>query len=171
VDLLEAFEGHGVQLAFQELGVESVHVGFEARYVYLSTVLSLHFVAGMNGGSETQPISWGGSVTKRTREDLQFFRGEESPFEHVVPDLAAFYAVNVLLRLRANVGVRSRRKEVDVPLLADDPTGPGTGFEPFWARGREIKRSIGHHWALDLGVRQRRKMCHRRELQRVGERV
>jgi hypothetical protein len=47
VYLLEAFKGHGVQLALQQLGVEGVYVGFQTRYVYLSTVLSLHFVAGM----------------------------------------------------------------------------------------------------------------------------
>ena len=48
VYLLQAFKGHGVHLSLQELGVESVYVCLETRYVYLSTVLSLHFVSGMN---------------------------------------------------------------------------------------------------------------------------
>ena len=58
--LLEAFKRHGVHLSFQKLSVESVYMGFEARYVYLSTVLSLHFVTGMKHRSETQPISLDG---------------------------------------------------------------------------------------------------------------
>ena len=57
VYLLQAFKGHGVHLAFQELGVERVYMGFEARYIYLSAVLSLHFVSVMKSRSEPQPIS------------------------------------------------------------------------------------------------------------------
>ena len=104
--LLEAFERDRVHLALQQLSVEGVYMGFEARYVYLSTVLSLHFVPRMKSRSETHPIS--STVTKCGGEggSLQFLGGEESPLEHVVPDLAAFHAVNVLLRLWASVGVR-----------------------------------------------------------------
>jgi hypothetical protein len=53
----------------------------------------------------------------------------------VVPDLAAFYTVNVLLRLRASVRIRSRRKGVDAPFLTDDSTGLGTRFELLDSRG------------------------------------
>ena len=51
--LFETFEGNGVQLAPQELGVKGIDMGFEARHVYLSTVLGLHFVPGMKHRSET----------------------------------------------------------------------------------------------------------------------
>ena len=126
--------------------MESVYVGFEARDVYLSTVLSLHFVAGMKGRSE---ISW--TVTKCGEgEGLQFLGGEESPFEHVVPDLAAFHTVNVLLRLRASVGVRCGRQEVYIPLLADDSARFGAGLEQFRTRWGEFWRPIGRRRALGL---------------------
>jgi len=61
VYLLEAVKRHGVHLALQKLSVESVYVGFETRYVYLSTVLSLHFVTGMKDRPETRPISLDGN--------------------------------------------------------------------------------------------------------------
>jgi len=128
VYLLEAFKRHGVHLALQKLSVESVYVGFEARYVYLSTVLSLHFVPGMKHRPETHPIRL--TVTKCAEEQsLQFLGGEDSPFEHVVPDLAAFHSVNVLLRLWASVGIRRGRQQVDTPLLPDNPTGFGARLE------------------------------------------
>lgn len=57
VYFLETFERHGIELAFEKLGVEGVHVGLEARYIHLSTVLSLHFVPETKDRSETQPIS------------------------------------------------------------------------------------------------------------------
>ena len=169
VYLLQAFKGHGVHLAFQELGVERVYMGFEARYIYLSAVLSLHFVSVMKSRSEPQPIS--PTITRgggKRRGGLQFLRSKESPFEHVVPDLAAFHAVDVLLRLRASVGVGCRRKEVDGPLLPDDPAGLGAGFELFWTRRGSVRRSVRRHWALGLGVRQRRKLAGRGKRQRVG---
>jgi len=109
VYLLEAFKRHGVELAFEKLGVEGVHVSFEARNVHLSTFLGLHFI--------------------------QFFRVEESAFECMVPDLAAFYTIDVLLRLRASIRVRSRWKGVDIALLTNDPTRFGTGFGLFWTGG------------------------------------
>ena len=54
--LLEAFETHGVELAFQKLGVEGVHVSFEARNIYLPTLLGLHFVPEVKHSVETRPI-------------------------------------------------------------------------------------------------------------------
>ena len=126
--LLESFKRHGVHLSLEKLCVKSVYVGLETRNVYLSTVLSLHFVSGMKHRSETHPIRL--TVTKCADEQsLQFLGGEESPFEHVVPDLAAFHTVNVLLRLRASVRVRCGGEQVDIPLLADDPTGFGARLE------------------------------------------
>ena len=102
---------------------------------------------------ETQPIRFKARGEKlRTEEDVQFFGGEESAFEYMVPDFAASYAVNVLLRLRASVGVRSRRKGVCLTLVADDPTGLGTRFGLSWTG--EICRAIYGHWALDLRLRQ-----------------
>jgi len=62
-------------------------------------------------------------------QSLQFLGGEKSPLEHVVPDLAAFHTVNVLLRLRASVRIGCGRQQVDAPLLANDPTGFGAGLE------------------------------------------
>jgi len=121
--------------------VKSIDVGFKARHVYLSTVLGLHFV--------------------------QLFWGEESTFENVVPDLATFYTVDILLRLRASVRIGSRRKGVGAPPLADDPTGLETRFE-LWTRRGEIRRSIDGHWALALGLGQRRELSLRRALERLG---
>ena len=111
--LFETFERYGVELAFEKLGVEGVHVGFEARYVDLSAVLSLNFVPEI-GSTGPRNEGW--------TEDLQFIRSEEPAFRYVVPNLAASYAVDVLLCLRASVRVRSRRKGVSVQLLVNDPT-------------------------------------------------
>lgn len=47
VYLLKAVERYGVELPFEKLGVEAIHVGFEARYVHFSAILSLHFVPEM----------------------------------------------------------------------------------------------------------------------------
>ena len=51
--LFEAVERYGVQLAFEELGMEGVHVSFETGDIDLSTVLCLHFVPEMKHRSET----------------------------------------------------------------------------------------------------------------------
>ena len=168
--LFETFERYGVELALEKLGVEGVHVGFEARYVDLSAVLSLHFVPEMKERSGTQPISFTGARNEGWTEDPQFFRSEEPAFKYVVPNLAASYAVDVLLRLWASVRVRSRRKRVGVPLLANDPTRFGARFALAWAGGRysEIGRTIDGHWALDLGLRQGRKPWSRRGLESIG---
>ena len=82
--------------------MKRIDVCFEARHVYLSTVSSLHFVSGMKHRTE---CAGGG---------LQFFRTEESPFEDVLPDLAASYVIDVLLCLRASVRVRSRHEGVSM---------------------------------------------------------
>ena len=68
--LLEAFKRHGVHFTLQKLSVKSVYVGFETRDVYLSTVLSLHFVPGMKHRPETQPISL--TVTRCAEESKAY---------------------------------------------------------------------------------------------------
>ena len=108
-----------------------------------------------------------GREGKKEGGDLQLFWGEESSFENVVPDLATFYTVDILLRLWASIRIGARRKGVDAPLLADDPAGLGTGFE-LWTGRREIRGSIDGHWALALGLGQRRELSLGRALERLG---
>ena len=53
----KTLKGHRVQLAFEKLGVQGVHVGFKTGNVHLSTFLGLHFVPGVKHRSEVKSIS------------------------------------------------------------------------------------------------------------------
>ena len=59
----------------------------------------------------------------------------------MVSELVAFYTVDILLCLWVSMGISSRRKGFNTPLLTDDPLDLGVGFGLWTGRG-EIRRSI-----------------------------